>query len=55
MLILFSFYNFFLFSNQVYLQILFGFLFLRYRLPGSPESGGAYRLRTPDWREMATT
>ncbi len=31
--ILFSFYNFFLFSNQVYLQILFGFLFLRYRLP----------------------
>jgi oligosaccharide repeat unit polymerase len=31
--ILFSFYNFFLFSNQVYLQILFGFLFFRYRLP----------------------
>jgi len=31
--ILFSFYNFFLFSNQVYLQILFGFLLLRYRLP----------------------
>jgi oligosaccharide repeat unit polymerase len=31
--ILFSFYNFFLFSNQVYLQVLFGFLFLRYRLP----------------------
>jgi len=31
--ILFSFYNYFLFSNQVYLQILFGFLFLRYELP----------------------
>ncbi len=31
--ILFSFYNYFLFSNQVYLQILFGFLFLRYGLP----------------------
>jgi oligosaccharide repeat unit polymerase len=31
--ILFSFYNYFLFSNQVYLQVLFGFLFLRYRLP----------------------
>jgi oligosaccharide repeat unit polymerase len=31
-LILFSFYNYFLFSNQVYLQILFGFLFFRYRL-----------------------
>jgi oligosaccharide repeat unit polymerase len=31
--ILFSFYNFFLFSNQVYLQILFGFLFFRYALP----------------------
>jgi len=31
--ILFSFYNFFLFSNQVYLQILFGFFFFRYRLP----------------------
>ena len=28
--ILFSFYNYFLFSNQVYLQILFGFLFFRY-------------------------
>jgi oligosaccharide repeat unit polymerase len=31
--ILFSFYNYFLFSNQVYLQVLFGFVFLRYRLP----------------------
>jgi oligosaccharide repeat unit polymerase len=30
--ILFSFYNFFLFSNQVYLQILLGFLFFRYAL-----------------------
>lgn len=27
--IFFSFYNYFLFSNQVYLQILFGFLFFR--------------------------
>lgn len=36
-LILFSFYNFFLFSNQVYLQVLFGFLFFRYALPsGDP-------------------
>jgi oligosaccharide repeat unit polymerase len=32
-LILFSFYNFSLFSNQVYLQVLFGFVFFRYRLP----------------------
>lgn len=31
--ILFSFYNYFLFSNQVYLQVLFGFLFFRYELP----------------------
>jgi oligosaccharide repeat unit polymerase len=30
MFILFSFYNFFLSSNQIYLQILFGFLFFRY-------------------------
>ena len=33
MLILFSFYNFFLSSNQMYLQILFGFLFFRYAMP----------------------
>lgn len=32
MLILFSFYNFSLFSNQSYLQMLFGFLFFRYEL-----------------------
>jgi oligosaccharide repeat unit polymerase len=32
--ILFSFYNYFLFSNQVYLQALFGFLFFRYSLAG---------------------
>jgi oligosaccharide repeat unit polymerase len=32
--VLFSFYNYFLFSNQVYLQVLFGFLFFRYELPG---------------------
>lgn len=33
MLILFSFYNFFLSSNQIYLQILFGFIFFRYEMP----------------------
>ena len=32
MFILFSFYNFFLISNQIYLQILFGFLFFRYEI-----------------------
>jgi hypothetical protein len=32
MFILFSFYNFYPSSNQVYLQILFGFLFFRYQL-----------------------
>jgi oligosaccharide repeat unit polymerase len=31
----FSFYNYFMFSNQVYLQILFGFLLFRYELPNS--------------------
>ena len=36
--ILFSFYNYFLFSNQVYLQVLFGFVFFRYALqPGQSE------------------
>jgi len=30
--IVFSFYNYFLFSNQVYLQVLFGFVFFRYDL-----------------------
>ena len=30
--ILFSFYNYFLISNQIYLQILFGFVFCRYDL-----------------------
>jgi oligosaccharide repeat unit polymerase len=30
--VLFSFYNYFLFSNQVYLQILFGFFLFRYEL-----------------------
>ncbi len=34
--ILFSFYNFFLISNQVYLQILFGFVLFRYRIDPSP-------------------
>jgi len=33
MFILFSFYNFFLSSNQIYLQILFGFVFFRYDMP----------------------
>jgi len=36
--ILFSFYNYFLMSNQNYLQILFGFLFLRYELKLPPVS-----------------
>ena len=31
--ILFSFYNYYLSSNQIYLQILFGFLLFRYRIP----------------------
>ncbi len=42
--ILFSFYNFFLSSNQIYLQILFGFLFFRYELkavPGAAAPSGA--------------
>lgn len=30
--VFFSFYNYFMFSNQVYLQILFGFLLFRYEL-----------------------
>jgi oligosaccharide repeat unit polymerase len=41
MLILFSFYNFFLSSNQIYLQILFGFVFFRYEMgagcPAQPQ------------------
>jgi oligosaccharide repeat unit polymerase len=36
--ILFSFYNFFFSSNQIYLQILFGFVFLRYDLKTAPEA-----------------
>jgi oligosaccharide repeat unit polymerase len=39
--ILFSFYNYFLFSNQVYLQVLFGFVFFRYALPSSEQSDAA--------------
>ncbi|NLH42372.1 MAG: oligosaccharide repeat unit polymerase [Planctomycetes bacterium] len=31
--ILFSFYNYYLSSNQIYLQILFGFVLFRYRIP----------------------
>jgi len=33
--ILFSFYNYYVASNQVYLQVLFGFLFFRYEMPGT--------------------
>jgi len=44
--ILFSFYNYALFSNQVYLQILFGFLFFRYALPGGNPPACAERLFT---------
>jgi oligosaccharide repeat unit polymerase len=39
MLILFSFYNYFLFSTQAYLQILVGFLFFRYEM-ASPAACG---------------
>ena len=35
MFVLFSFYNFYLFSNQIYLQVLFGFLLFRYEIPGA--------------------
>ncbi len=38
-LILFSFYNYFLMSNQVYLQIVFGFVFFRWRLDPRPGAG----------------
>jgi oligosaccharide repeat unit polymerase len=40
-LILFSFYNYLLFSNQVYLQVLFGFVLFRYGSPTCNESGGS--------------
>jgi len=43
--ILFSFYNFFLFSTQVYLQILLGFLLFRRTLPGG---------NCPAWPEHAS-
>ncbi len=36
--VLFSFYNFFPFSNQIYLQILFGFLLFRYEIPDAASS-----------------
>ena len=36
--ILFSFYNYSLISNQVYMQVLFGFLFFRYELNGLYET-----------------
>ncbi|MBP7052479.1 MAG: oligosaccharide repeat unit polymerase [Phycisphaerae bacterium] len=35
--IFFSFYNFFFVSNQVYLQVLFGFVLFRYRIDLSPQ------------------
>jgi oligosaccharide repeat unit polymerase len=38
MFILFSSYNFFLLSNQNYLQMAFGFLFFRYEFGGSHEA-----------------
>ena len=44
--ILFSFYNFFLISNQIYLQILFGFLFFRYELGEEPPAAPAPMLRS---------
>jgi oligosaccharide repeat unit polymerase len=34
LLILFSFYNHYISSNQIYLQILFGFVLFRYEIPG---------------------
>ncbi len=40
----FSFYNYPLLSTQFYLQILFGFLFFRYELPG-PEANGILPVR----------
>jgi oligosaccharide repeat unit polymerase len=43
MFILFSFYNFFLSSNQIYLQILFGFVFFRYDMPTARVPGGVLR------------
>ncbi|HNS20978.1 MAG TPA: O-antigen polymerase [Sedimentisphaerales bacterium] len=39
--IFFSFYNFFLISNQVYLQVLFGFVLFRYRMDPEPEKDGS--------------
>lgn len=34
----FSFYNYFLSSNQIYLQILFGFLLFRYQIPDGQQA-----------------
>ena len=39
--IFFSFYNYLLMSNQIYLQVFFGFVLFRYRLPRCSESGGS--------------
>lgn len=41
LLILFSFYNHFLVANQIYLQVLFGFLFFRYNVVSPPAFRGA--------------
>ena len=46
MFILFSFYNFFLISNQIYLQILFGFVFFRYEIGEEPTAAPAPMLRS---------
>jgi oligosaccharide repeat unit polymerase len=39
--IFFSFYNYFLISNQVYLQVLFGFVLFRYRI--DPDGATSYK------------
>ena len=41
--ILFSFYNYFLSSNQIYLQILFGFVLFRYEIP-TDQQASMFRL-----------
>jgi oligosaccharide repeat unit polymerase len=53
LLIFFSFYNYYLASNQIYLQVFFGFALFRYGLPdggqsgGSPAEGSSMNGRTP--------
>jgi oligosaccharide repeat unit polymerase len=43
--ILFSFFNYFLFSSQIYLQILFGFVLFRYELPDGGDPGRSFQER----------